>query len=239
VDRIRSAGGEPVLQVPVRGRLGALIGVFHEGRLHGPVQQVSARLWPTPYGASARAETVPVDPGLVSRSEALLARLGWSGLVELQFLTGDDGVPYLTDLNGRFYGSMALAEAARPGLVDLWGRLVLGDAPGPLPAATTAVRYSWLAGDLRRARVERRGGLLTDALDTLRWAYGARHSVWDVRDMGPSRYLLARRLRARVGRQDVAPLTAAAAATIGAPTPAREPQHAVTPIHGATTERAS
>ncbi|WNB85826.1 hypothetical protein [Cellulomonas sp. ATA003] len=41
VERIRRAGAEPVLQVPVRGDLGALVGVFHDGRLHGRVQQAS------------------------------------------------------------------------------------------------------------------------------------------------------------------------------------------------------
>lgn len=91
--RIRAADAEPVLQTPVRSRLGALIGIFHDGRLHGRVQQTTTRLWPTPNGVSARAMTVPVDEELVARAEALLQDLGWWGLVELQFLTGEDRVP--------------------------------------------------------------------------------------------------------------------------------------------------
>ncbi len=186
IRRIRQAGAQPVLQQVIRGGLGALIGVFHEGRLGGRTQQVSTRLWPTPNGASARAETIPVDEELACKAEALLSELGWHGLVELQFLTGDDGVPYLIDLNGRFFGSMALANAARPGLTDAWGRLLLGEPVPRLDDARTGVRYTWLAGDLRRAFVERRRGLVADVGDTLAWSRRAQHSIWDPRDLGPT-----------------------------------------------------
>ncbi len=194
IDLIRQAGADPVLQQPISGHLGALIGVFHDGRLDGRVQQVTSRLWPTPNGASTRAQTIAVDDELASKVEVLLEDLGWWGLVELQFLTDDSGVPHLIDLNGRFFGSMALANYARPGLADTWGRLVLGEKVQDLPDARTGVRYSWAAGDLRRAGVERRGGLALDVIDTLRWARGARHSVWAARDLGPTLHLATSRL---------------------------------------------
>ena len=194
VEHIRRVGLEPVLQETVDGGLGALIGLFHDGRLHGRVQQVSPRLWPTPTGVSCRAETVPVDEALAARAERLLDGLGWRGLVELQFLTDDSGVPYLIDLNGRFYGSMGLADAARPGLSDAWARLVLGREVPELGDAETGVRFAWTAGDLRRAAAERRGGLVQDLLGTIGWARGARKSVWRRSDPGPTWYLATARL---------------------------------------------
>lgn len=195
IDLIRDAGAHPVLQEPVRGGLSALIGIFHDGRLHGRVQQVSPRLWPTPNGASARARTVAVDDELASRAETLLTDLGWWGLVELQFLTGDDGRAQLIDLNGRFFGSMALANTARPGLADAWGRLALGEPLPHLRDAPAGFKYAWLAGDIRRAKRERRGGFVNDAADTLRWSRTAHHSVWDPRDLGPIWNLASSRLR--------------------------------------------
>ncbi|MBG6179569.1 hypothetical protein [Arthrobacter sp. CAN_A1] len=200
IDRVRKAGAEPILQERVKGHLGALIGVFHDGRLDGRVQQVTSRLWPTPNGVSTRAETVPVDEELAARAEALLRDLGWWGLVELQFLIDNDGVHHLIDLNGRFFGSMALTNASRPGLTDLWGRLVLGKSVERLPDAIPGMRYAWTAGDLRRASVERRGGRIADVVDTLRWAGQSRHSVWDVKDLGPTLHLASARLR-RVDRK--------------------------------------
>ena len=200
IERVRTAGAEPILQEPIKGHLGALIGIFHDDHLDGRVQQVTSRLWPTPNGVSTRAETVQVDEDLAAKAEALLRELGWWGLVELQFLIDDDGAHHLIDLNGRFFGSMALTNAARPGLTDLWGRLVLGDTMPKLPDATPGMRYAWTAGDLRRASVERRGGRIADVVDTLRWAGQSRHSVWDFKDPGPTLHLASARLR-RIDRK--------------------------------------
>lgn len=196
---LRDAGFEPIVQAAVDGRLGALIGLFNKGRLLGRVQQESPRLWPTPSGVSARAETVPVDEGLSRRAAALLTDLGWTGLVELQFLTDARGVAHLIDLNGRFYGSMGLAMAAGVNLPDAWARQVLGLKLPNLGDARTGVRFGWLAGDLHRAARERRGGLLRDVVSSLRWARTATDSVWDRRDLGPTRELIAARLRRRAG----------------------------------------
>lgn len=194
VAHITAAGADPVLQEPIEGGLSALVGVFHDGRLVGRVQQQTSRLWPTPSGMSTRAQTVPVDADLVTKAEKLLTNIGWRGLVELQFLTGAEGEPHLIDLNGRFYGSLALAEFARPGIVDAWGQLALGRPISPLPDGDVGRRYAWWAGDFRRARLERRGTLTKDVVDTIGWGWGARHSVWDLRDLGPTRRLVLERL---------------------------------------------
>lgn len=194
VDHIRGSGGEPVLQEPVEGRLGAVIGVFDHGRLHGCIQQVSTGLWPTPSGMSSRARTVTVDQDLVARAERLLARIGWWGLVELQFLTDAAGEARLIDLNGRFFGSLSLTNAAQPRLVDGWCRAALGHPLPPMQDAVAGHRYAWLAGDLRRARAEQRRGLVADVLDSLRWGWGAQHSVWDRTDLGPTVRLVRERL---------------------------------------------
>lgn len=194
VDYMEQLGAEPLLQEPIRGQLGALIGFFRDGRLEGRVQQQTPRLWPTPNGASARATTVAVNHALAEKVEALLADIGWWGLVELQFLTDDDGVSHLIDFNGRFFGSIALTNAARPGLADAWGRLALGETVPHLADAPPGFKYAWTAGDLRRARIERRGGLVADVLDTLRWASMSKHSVWDPKDPGPTMHLITSKL---------------------------------------------
>lgn len=196
VAELARAGFSAVLQQPVDGQLSALVGLYADGRLQARVQQVTSGLWPTPSGVSSRARTLPVDTDLADRADALLKGMDWSGLVELQFLTADDGVPHLIDLNARFYGSMALALSAGENLPDLWGRQVLGmPLPADLPDARAGVRFLWTAGDLRRAAAERRGGFMRDVWSTLRWFRGAQTSVWDFSDVGPTVHLLAGRLR--------------------------------------------
>lgn len=195
INLLRDAGLEPVLQEPVDGELSALIGLVHDGRLLGRVQQRSPHLWATPSGVSSRAYTVPVDETLADRATDLLRDLHWSGLVELQFLRDSRDRLHLIDLNGRFFGSMALTIASGPNLPDAWGRQVLGEPLPPLPDGRPGIRFIWTAGDLRRAYVERRGGLPRDVLSTVRWFPGATRSVWRVSDPGPTWDIVASHIR--------------------------------------------
>jgi predicted ATP-grasp superfamily ATP-dependent carboligase len=50
----------------------------------------------------------------------LLADLGWSGVANVQFVRAPGGRPRLIDLNGRLYGSLALAYATGVNVPDLW-----------------------------------------------------------------------------------------------------------------------
>lgn len=185
IDRIRALGGTPIVQRYIPGRLMALVVLRdNEGKLLTCVQQRADLTWPAIAGISVRAQTTPVDDRLRDAAAALLDELSWCGLAELQFVKTDDDA-FLIDLNGRFYGSLALALASGPDVATVWGALT-ADAPTetlaePLPG----VRYQWLEGDLRRAFEERRGGLAHDVFDCLRYARGARHSIWDPDDRWP------------------------------------------------------
>jgi predicted ATP-grasp superfamily ATP-dependent carboligase len=147
--------------------------------------QLATRVWPPGAGASCRAATVPVDPEIAARAAALFAELGWFGLAELQFLVPADGIARLIDFNGRFYGSLNLAVTAGANLPASWAALATGRPAEPATAASGS-RYSWWEGDLRRALVERRGGIGRDVAGTLYSGLGAAHSVLRLRDPGPA-----------------------------------------------------
>lgn len=193
---IRAGGGEPLLQEVAAGELTAFTAlVGTDARLVAAVQQVAEGTWPPETGASVRARTVPVEDELARKAGALFRGLGWLGLAELQLLTPTDGDPLLIDLNGRFYGSLALATGAGLNLPAMWAALATGR---PLPEgreARVGVRYQWLEGDLRRALEERRGGLLRDVGGSLVYAVGAAHSVSSARDPRPAVRAAARILR--------------------------------------------
>ena len=180
-------GGRPLFQERVRGSLMAWSGVLdRDGRLLGCVQQEAERIWPSDVGISVRARTVPLDPALSDGCVSLLRGLNWFGLAELQFIRPEDGRgPMLIDLNGRFYGSLALALAAGVNLPAAWGGVALGAEVAAEPAARVGVRYQWLEGDLRRAYRERRHGRLRDLASTALYALRAKHSVWQVTDPRP------------------------------------------------------
>lgn len=162
------------------------------GELLGAVQQRSPRL--SVRHTSCRAETVPLDTALLVRVERLLDSLGWRGLANLQFLRPPGGEPHLIDLNGRFYGSIALAIASGVNLPDLWGRSALGEWVTPSRPARVGVRFQSLLEDLARARIERRGGVVRDVAGSLAYLPTAVHPHADLRDPMPAVRLLRQRL---------------------------------------------
>ncbi|SET55051.1 ATP-grasp domain-containing protein [Geodermatophilus poikilotrophus] len=189
VARIAAAGGAAVVQEVVQGDLMAVTLLLdRSGRRLAVVQQRARRISPY-WHNSVLAETVPVDPALAAACEQVLHDLDWWGLANLQFLAPPDGgAPRLIDFNGRFYGSLALAGAAGCDLPVLWARAALdpSTSPGEPLTGTPGVRYQSLEEDLRRAVVERRGGLVRDVTDTLRTARGAVHSTWSADDPRPA-----------------------------------------------------
>jgi predicted ATP-grasp superfamily ATP-dependent carboligase len=185
VSEILAAGGMPVVQPLIEGRLMAFTSVLDEqGKMLTRVQQVAERTYPRDAGLSVRACTVPIDEPLAERITLLLRELGWFGLSELQFIQPPGGAPVLLDFNGRFYGSLALALAAGVNLPDTWARIATGRDPAQAGEARPGVRYQWLEGDLRAAR-ERSRGLLRDAGGCLRYAIGAHASIWSIGDPLP------------------------------------------------------
>lgn len=184
--RVVAAGGEAVAQEIVTGRLMSLVLFVVDGSALLRLQQIASGTWPTPAGVTARAETMAIDEELARRATHLLTELRWSGLMQLEFVVPEGGPPVLIDLNGRFYGSMALAAWAGVDFASASTALALrGVAPQAIDARA-GVRYQWLEGDLRRAVRERRGGLLRDVADTIRSMPGAAKPVGVRVDAGPA-----------------------------------------------------
>jgi predicted ATP-grasp superfamily ATP-dependent carboligase len=175
-DELRHARADPLVQRAVEGRLVALVVVAgRDGRLLARCQQVASALWPATVGGSVRAETTAVDEQLAAAVERLLRELGWFGLAQLQFIVPERGNPRLIDLNGRFYGSLALALAAGPNLPAIWAAIATGRPAPPGGDARAGVRYHWLGADLRRA-----------GLAALPYAFGATHGLWRLDDPLPA-----------------------------------------------------
>jgi predicted ATP-grasp superfamily ATP-dependent carboligase len=203
VAQIAAVGGQAEVQEFLAGDLMAYAAVTTASgrKVVAQSMQVASRVWPPGAGASCRAVSVPVDPELSARAGALFAALGWFGLAELQFIVAADGQARLIDLNGRFYGSLALAVRAGANLPATWAALATGRAVEPVTAGS-GVRYSWWEGDLRRALQERRGGAARDLVGALGAGVGATHSITRLRDPLPAwsqarRLVAERRLRSR------------------------------------------
>jgi carbamoylphosphate synthase large subunit len=205
IAEIERAGGQAVIQEYVNGSLMAITALIdRHGDLHAVSQQRTTML--SLRRKSARAMTVALDAQLCERVVALLHELRWFGLANLQFLELPDRRPLLIDFNARFYGSLALAVTAGADHVMRGAELAVR-ATGvdrSSSAACPGVRFQALEEDLRRARVQRRGGFVRDVAGTLRYATGAVHTTWDRHDVAPTaerlRFLATQRLRRRRAR---------------------------------------
>jgi hypothetical protein len=60
--------------------------------------------------ASSACRSIPVDGALVEPAERFLTAVGWQGMFMLEFLRDAEGTPWFMELNGRPWGSMALAR---------------------------------------------------------------------------------------------------------------------------------
>lgn len=187
IDELVADEAEPFVQAHVDGGLLALTMVLDpDGEVAAAVQGAGPALtWPPGVGPRVRSTTVTVDPDLVERVAALLRAHGWWGLADVDFIVGADGTPYLIDINGRFHGSMAIAPAAGVPMAHVWASVALGRRPRQALHGRGGARFQWLEADLRRALVERRGGVARDLLDTLSVAPRAAHAVFAADDPRP------------------------------------------------------
>jgi predicted ATP-grasp superfamily ATP-dependent carboligase len=201
VAELRREGAQPLLQECISGQLGAVVVVVdRDGQVVAEVQQRCDRSWPAEAGVTARARTVAPDRELSERVGELVRSLGWFGLAEIEYLLDEQGVPRFTELNGRFYGGIALAARAGVNVAAAWARLASDRPLEPMPAQRVGARFQWLNRDLA-ASLHADG--LQGVLTALALAPGSAHSMFAPGDLRPLlRFYLpemTRRGAARVG----------------------------------------
>jgi predicted ATP-grasp superfamily ATP-dependent carboligase len=177
-------GERYLVQRHLPGTLAAISGVAWQGTLLCAVHQHAHRIWPPDCGTSAYAVTVYPDDELERAVASIVEALGWSGIVQFQFLRTEHG-PYLIDLNPRIYGTLGLAIAAGLNLPAIWTDLLLGRRP-TLSHFRVGVR--WRAEEYDARIIYR---LLGDrhAREALRIALPRRrtaHAVFSLRDPAPA-----------------------------------------------------
>jgi predicted ATP-grasp superfamily ATP-dependent carboligase len=154
---------------------------------------------PPSGGVSVYSQSIAADPELVERSRLLLERMKWNGVAMVEYkLDASTGVPYLMEVNGRFWGSLQLAIDAG---VDFPALLAAAASGEPLPPVTShriGARSRWWWGDVdqllaRWRRSDRELALPPDAPSRLRATLeffsvlqpNNRSDVFRVRDVKP------------------------------------------------------
>ena len=139
------AGGEPFLVQPYVPGVGeGLFGIARDGEVrHWSAHRRVRMMSPQGSGSSA-CVSIAVEDGLREAAATMLRDAGWNGLFMVELLRDGSGVPWFVELNGRSWGSMALAR--RLGYeYPAWAVAgALGEslpAPPPPPAETVVCRH--------------------------------------------------------------------------------------------------
>ena len=126
---VRAWGGaEPLLAQPLLSGTGeGLFGIAGEDALHALSAHRRIRMMNPQGSGSSACASAPVDAELVVAAERMLSHTQWRGMFMFEFLRAKDGTAWFMELNGRPWGSMALAR--RSGLeYPAWALRQLNDS---------------------------------------------------------------------------------------------------------------
>jgi biotin carboxylase len=106
----RSWPGPVLVQPLIRGTGEGLFGHADGNGVVGWSAHRRVRMVNPQGSASSACRSAPIDERLVEAGRRLLSAVSWRGLFMLEFLRDADGEPWFMELNGRTWGSMALAR---------------------------------------------------------------------------------------------------------------------------------
>lgn len=140
----------PVLvQERIEGPGTGVFVLLWEGELVGAFCHRRIREKPPSGGVSVLRESVPLDREMLEMSRKLLERFGWRGVAMVEYKRDrKTGVPYLMEVNGRFWGSLQLAIDAGVDFPRLLVEAAAGARPEPVLEYEEGVRTRWFLGDV-------------------------------------------------------------------------------------------
>lgn len=132
--------------------VGPGIGIFlllWDGKLIAQFAHQRLTEKPASGGESVYRESVSIDEGLRDCSRALLDQFGWRGVAMVEYKRDvTTGLPYLMEVNGRFWGSLQLAIDSGVDFPRLLLSCALGQPHEHMPLYRVGVRSRWWWGQI-------------------------------------------------------------------------------------------
>jgi predicted ATP-grasp superfamily ATP-dependent carboligase len=102
---------------------------------------------PPSGGVSVLSESIEVDPFLKQLSQKILDYVKWHGVAMVEFRVSHDGIPYLMEINARFWGSLQLAIDAGVDFPWLLYQMAINRTIKRINSYRVGIRSRWLLGD--------------------------------------------------------------------------------------------
>lgn len=103
---------------------------------------------PPQGGVSVLSESIAVDPTLKTYAQKLLDHAHWHGVAMVEFRVTPEGLPYLMEVNTRFWGSLQLSIDAGINFPALLVQSELGVTTKTPEEYRIGQRLRWLLGDV-------------------------------------------------------------------------------------------
>lgn len=138
-----------MVQSFIPGHGAGIFALYDRGKPVAYFQHRRIREKPPRGGVSVLSESVDTDPQLKAYAEALLTSVRWHGVAMVEFRISEEGLPYLMEVNTRFWGSLQLAIDSGVDFPYLLWQLTSGNAITVREASyTTGQRLRWVLGDV-------------------------------------------------------------------------------------------
>ncbi len=148
---------------------------------------------PPAGGVSVLSKSVEIDPELLSMTKKLLDAVQWHGVAMVEFRIDLEGLPWLMEVNTRFWGSLQLAVDSGVDFPHLLCQTALGETAEKVKSYRTGQRLRWLLGDLDslylylrddRYKLVQKCSRILEFLTPRPWC--TRHEINRWGDMGPA-----------------------------------------------------
>ncbi|WP_441219758.1 hypothetical protein [Phytohabitans sp. LJ34] len=167
---VAKLGGPALVQPVIDGTGEGVFGIAVGGEAYALSAHRRVRMMNPRGSGSSACRSIPVDPELVGPVRRFVAEAGWQGIFMIELLRDASGQPWFMELNGRTWGSMALAR--HRGL------------PYPAWAVQTALDPAWrppAAAEAPHLLCRHAGRELVHLLAVMRGGKGADAGRWPSR----------------------------------------------------------
>jgi len=105
---------------------------------------------PPSGGVSVLSESIDANPAQLDAAKKLLSSAGWHGVAMVEFKVNNKGVPYVIEVNPRFWGSLQLAVDSGVDFPKMLHQISTGEIPERNSEYTKGQKLRWFLGDLDR-----------------------------------------------------------------------------------------
>lgn len=146
-----------LIQEFIPGHGAGVFGFYRDGEPLAWFAHRRIREKPPQGGVSVLSESTTIDARLRDAAERLLTHVKWDGAAMVEFRIGENGIPYLMEINGRLWGSLQLAIDSG---IDFPALIYRATQSGTIQASSSyevGRRLRWFMGDVDNLLLELRG----------------------------------------------------------------------------------